>query len=218
MKNDYTHIAIVLDRSGSMASIKSDTIGGFNNFLETNRAVDLPCTLTLVQFDSEGIDTIRDAMPVKDVPPLTDKTFEPRASTPLYDAIGQTIVKSGDFLHRLPEAQRPGKVIFVIITDGMENASKEYGLQQVRDMLKHQQDVYKWQVVFLGANIDSHAVGASAGIHASNVMNYANNAQGVSAAYSSVARNVRGFRTGTKMDMAFTPEQKKDQADAGADE
>ena len=198
MKTDYTHIALVLDRSGSMAQIRTDTIGGVNTFLQTQQEAPGDCTFTLVQFDSTAIETVVDAQPVKSVAPLTKETFVPWHNTPLYDAIGQTIDATGRFLERLDEPARPSKVIFVIVTDGLENASQHFTAVRVRQIVQHQTEVYKWEFVFIGANIDSYAVGQNLGIGREQTMNFAANDQGVRFCFQAVAGNVQEVRSGKK--------------------
>ena len=214
MKTDYTHIAIVLDRSGSMASIANDTIGGFNQFVETQRKVPGQCTLSLTQFDSQSIETVHDVKPLFEVPLLNALSYQPRGATPLYDAIGQTINGTGKFLKNLPENARPAKVIFVILTDGLENASREYNRDQVFDMIRHQTDAYKWQFVYLGANQDAMAVGASIGIARANAMTYAANDVGTQSAFASVATNAVKYRTGANVCMSFSGEDREQQEKA----
>lgn len=218
MNPNYTHITIVLDRSGSMETIARDTIGGFNTFLKTNQEASGQCTLTMVQFDSRSIDTVIVNTPIFEAKPLTDETFQPRANTPLYDAIGKTICETGNFLQGMPEANRPAKVIFVIITDGLENASHRYTHKEIQDRIKHQQDVYQWQFVFLGANIDSQQVAGSVSILRTHTMNYASNSMGVAAAYTSTAENAVKYRCGSKADMSYEPEDRAAQKAAGANE
>jgi hypothetical protein len=215
MKSDYTHIAMVLDRSGSMASIASDTIGGVNTFLEAQRKAPGECTATLVQFD-DVIETVIDGKRVAEVKPLDKETYVPRNSTALYDAVGRTIVSTGDYLMRKAESDRPGKVIFAIITDGYENASREYNRAKVFDMIKHQREVYKWEFVFIGANQDALAEGESIGIARSHSINYAANPRGTQVAYASMAANTVSMRCGLKQDMSWKDEDRKAQADAGA--
>lgn len=217
MNNDYTHVSLVLDRSGSMNAIKTDTIGGFNRLLKDQQNAPGQCSFTLVQFDGQGIDTLYDAKPIRDVVPLNDHTYMPRASTPLYDAVGQTIIRTGDFLAKMPANLRPAKVVFVIITDGEENASREYTLAKIKEMVQHQTDAYKWQFVFLGANFDAYAVGGAMGMSASNSMNVAANAVGTQSMYASTSSNLRSFRSGAKSDMSYDAMQKAEQTAAGAD-
>ena len=154
-KHNLTDITVLLDRSGSMQSIADDVVGGFSQFVESQRTGVGEAVLSLVQFDSQAIDTLFTARPVHAVPlPIR---FEPRGSTPLLDALGQTIVSTGARLRTMRESDRPGRVIFVAITDGLENASQEYNLARVREMIQHQESVYKWDFVYLGANVDAFA-------------------------------------------------------------
>lgn len=214
MKTDYTHIVMVLDRSGSMGAIASDTIGGFNRFIEDQRYALGECTVHLVQFDDVAIETVFDHRPVRDVPPLTSETFVPRGWTPLYDAVGHTIKRTGEFLKNEPENHRPAKVIFVIITDGLENHSREFTQQSVFEMIRHQTEAYKWQFVYLGANQDAMAVGASIGIARANAMTYAANDVGTQSAFASVSNNAARFRSGLNVCMSFSAEDREEQEKA----
>lgn len=215
MKDSYTHIAMVLDRSGSMASIASDTIGGVNQFLAAQKSAPGECSATLVQFD-DVIETVFDGQRIADVKPLDSGTYVPRNTTALYDAVGRTIASTGDWLMKKPEAERPGKVIFAIITDGFENASKQFDRAKVFDMIKHQREAYKWEFIFIGANQDALATGQGIGIARSHSMNYAANSVGTHAVYESMASNTRSMRCGTKADMSWEEKDRKAQADAGA--
>jgi hypothetical protein len=160
-KHNLTDITVLLDRSGSMQSIADDVVGGFSQFVESQRTGAGEAVLSLVQFDSQAIDTLFTARPVHQVKlPIH---FEPRGSTPLLDALGQTIVSTGDRLRTMRESDRPGRVIFVAITDGLENASQEYTLARVRQMIQHQESVYQWDFVYLGANVDVFAESAAMG-------------------------------------------------------
>ncbi len=111
--------------------------------------------LTLVQFDSVGIDTVLESKPIRDVPALSEATYEPRGGTPLLDALGQTINRTGSALSAIPESVRPDKVVFVIITDGQENASQTFTKEQIQGMIELQEGTYKWNFVYLGANVNS---------------------------------------------------------------
>ena len=172
MKTGYTHISIVLDRSGSMESVKADTIGGFNAFLQEQKTAPGEATLTLAQFDNE-YDLLENFAPIEIVKPLTDTTYVPRGSTALLDAIGRTIVDIGARLASLPEDARPSHVLFVILTDGEENASHEFTRPKIFEMISHQRDAYAWEFVFIGANQDAISAGASMGISAGNSIAYA---------------------------------------------
>jgi hypothetical protein len=171
MREDYTHISFIIDRSGSMSSIKDDTIGGFNSFLEEQQAQPGKCTFSLTQFDDK-IELLYSFVDIKEVPKLTDKTFVPRGWTALYDAIGITINGCGAELAGMKEEDRPGKVLVVILTDGVENYSKEFGHSKIHEMIKHQTDMYKWNFIFLGANIDAEKVGSSLGAKLGNSMTF----------------------------------------------
>lgn len=215
MKKDHTDITIVLDRSGSMATVARDTIGGFNRFLDDQKAVSGTADITLHQFDDQ-FDIVLDTADIKSAEHLTDKTFVPRGNTALLDAIGRAINQTGNRLELTPERAKAAKVVFVIITDGKENASKEYDKDKVFEMIKHQTDKYQWQFVFLGANQDAIAAAAGIGICAANAMKYAHNAVGTQALFCSTSDNLRSFRTGASADMAYSDEDRKKQEKAGA--
>src|SRR5688500_13259376 len=137
MKEDYTHIAIILDRTGSMESIRDDTIGGFNAFLNAQKAETGVATLTLVQFDSQDpYEIVHRFKPLSEIPELTRETFVPRASTPLLDAMGRGINDLEKSLSDLPETERPSRVVMVTITDGQENSSRVFRKDQVGKMIR----------------------------------------------------------------------------------
>lgn len=214
MKQGYTDIVVVLDRSGSMGSIKDDTIGGFNQFLKEQKETPGEATITLAQFDDQ-YEVVFQAANVKNTEPLTDKTFIPRGTTALLDAIGRTIQDTGKRYEALNESERPEKVVFVIITDGYENASHKFTADKVNEMIQHQRDVYKWEFVFLGANQDAITSAAKLGISAANALTYGANSQGVGASFRSVSRNISSYRTGLVADPSFTKEDRDAQEDAG---
>src|SRR5580693_1330174 len=165
MNTELTEIAIVLDRSGSMASMAKEAIGGFNGFLDSQQKLPGDARLTLVLFDHEHI-VKYDERPIKDVSPLDEHTYEPRGTTALLDAIGRTINTIGERLDKTPEPERPGKVIIAILTDGLENASQEFKPKQIRSMIEHQREKYSWEFIYLGANQDAIEVGETMGIAA----------------------------------------------------
>ena len=188
-----THITAVIDRSGSMASLTSDTIGGFNKFISDQRSAPGEATITLVLFNG-NYEVVYDARPVKEVEDLNPSVYRANGNTALYDALGKAIQTTGASLSALPEENRPGTVIVLVITDGEENTSREFageaGRQKVQTMVQHQTDTYKWTFVFMGANIDARAVGTSLGVAAVNTRNYAANSMGVAASYESISRGV----------------------------
>jgi hypothetical protein len=204
-----TAIAMVLDRSGSMESIAADTIGGVNTFLTEQKRVPDPATFTLAQFDN--VYEVVFEGPVAAMPLLTPATFVPRGSTALLDAIGRTIDTLGGKLATMLEADRPGKVIVVIVTDGHENASQTFTRAQVDQMITHQRDVYKWEFVYLGANQDAIDVAGQIGIPMSHAVTYTANAAGTRNVLRSVSSKVADYRTDTNLNatfVAFTPDER----------
>lgn len=169
-KQNFTEIIVVLDRSGSMSSIVADMEGGFNTFIEQQRQVPGECRVSLYQFDDPLMyEQIYAGMPISDVPPLK---LVPRGSTALYDAVAKTIITTGERFSRTPEWDRPSKVVFMIITDGQENASVEYSVHQngayrVKQLVDHQTEKYGWAFVYIGANITTHDDAAKLGISSS---------------------------------------------------
>lgn len=168
---DLTDITFVLDRSGSMQSIKRATIESFNGFLASQKTGAGDARMTLVQFDDQ-YEMLYRAIPIQRAAALTEQTYQPRASTALLDAMGRTILATGERLRQLPENQRPGTVLFVTLTDGFENASDEFSLIRVNQLIQQQRDVYAWQFVFLGANQDAIATAAQMGIGAAQAMTF----------------------------------------------
>lgn len=215
MKTDYTDISIVLDRSGSMASVRDDTIGGYNTFLREQQTAPGTCTLTLVQFDTE-YECVYKAVAVQNVAPLDTQTFVPRGGTALLDAIGRTIIETGVRLSAMAENDRPGKILFVILTDGEENSSHEFTMERIHDMIKHQREVYKWEFVFLGANQDAIATGTSMGVAPASALTYAASPMGVAAVFDSLAANTRQYRAGEAQDASFSQADREAQKKAGA--
>lgn len=187
---DLCDITVVLDRSGSMASVASDTVGGFRAFVEDQKKAPGSAVLTLVQFDTE-YEFVHRGLPIASVPPLE---FRPRGGTALLDAIGRAVVETGERLAAQPESDRPGKVVFVILTDGQENSSREYTRARVAEMIRHQREVYAWDFVFLGANQDAIAVAGSMNIAPDAALTYASNSVGTRAAFAAASRGMTSNR------------------------
>lgn len=190
---DKTDITIILDRSGSMNSVKDDTIGGFNNFLEEQQKIEGEAVLSLVQFDDQ-YDVVYLDKDINSADKLTDETFQPRGMTALFDAVGRTINSVGQRLVSLPETERPNKVLLVIMTDGFENASVEYNAERVSEMIKTQRNVYSWEFMFIGANQDAVLSAQQIGIPMQAALTYAANEQGTRAAFGSMAKKVANYR------------------------
>jgi uncharacterized protein YegL len=178
MRQDLTEIVAILDRSGSMASLANDTIGGFNRFIEDQKKVPGEAFLTTVLFD-DRYEFLHDGVNIKDVKPITEREYFSRGMTALLDAIGRTVNRVGGKLSKMDEADRPSKVIVLIITDGEENSSKEFTNQQIKEMVERQRSTYNWEFLFFGANIDSFSAAASIGIPQARSVNYSANKDGI---------------------------------------
>lgn len=185
-------IICIIDRSGSMASIASDAIGGFNRFLEDQKAVPGEAKMTIVLFDNEYL-TLANAATLETVKPLTTETFVPRGGTAMLDAIGRTLTEHGK---RIAEEKWAEKVIVCILTDGQENCSREYNAARIKEMIQHAEKVGGWAFVYLAANQDAFATGAQYGISEALTQNFAANAQGTAAAYAYTSAVTRNIRTG----------------------
>lgn len=193
-KQGLSEIVCIIDRSGSMSTIRDDAIGGFNTFLDEQKKIPGDANLTMVLFDDEYI-LYHDAKPLKDVPNLDTKSYVPRGMTALLDAIGKTIVKVGERLSNTPEDQKPEKVIVAILTDGQENHSSEYkSHSKIMEMINHQRDIYSWEFIFLAANQNAIKEGAALGIKASDSYNFAPTSSGIRTAYSDMSRSIGSYR------------------------
>jgi uncharacterized protein YegL len=210
MKKGYTHIAVVLDRSGSMDTIKSDTIGGFNTFLRDQKNAEGTATFTLTQFDHQ-YETVYNMVNIQDIPELNDRTFEPRGMTALYDAVCRTIDAVGRELHSMRESSKPEKVVFVIITDGAENASEEFNVDQMKERIELQQNVYNWEFVFLAANQDAVQSAQRFSIKAANAMSYTASPRSVTSAFGGMSEKLATYRAGGVVDMGYTSEEREEQ-------
>jgi len=180
MNASKTELIIVLDRSGSMSSIKKDMEGGLKSLIEKQAAEPGECLVSVYQFD-DHYEPVFEAVNAKKAPSIT---LTPRGSTALRDALGKTINAVGERLAKSAEADRPGLVLLAVITDGFENASKEFGQSQVADLVKHQREKYNWQFVFLGCDQDSVLSGAAYGFSAGASMTYSKSSVGTGATYS----------------------------------
>ncbi len=215
MKNK-TDITIILDRSGSMESVKSDTIGGFNSFLGEQQKVAGEASLSLVQFDDQ-YEVVFEDKDINSGDRLTEATFQPRGSTALFDAVGRTISAVGQRLAATPEEKRPDKDLLVIMTDGFENASHEFTASKVSEMIGHQRNVYKWEFMFIGANQDAVLSAREIGIPAAAALTYAANEEGTQIAYSMIASKVKNYRVSNNAEaLNFNEEDRERQKKAGA--
>lgn len=187
---NLTEIICVIDRSGSMCSIRDDAQGGFNQFIKDQKREPGLAKITLVQFDDE-YEVVWDSVPLVEAPYYT---LMPRATTALLDAIGKTISMVGERYANMNEDDRPGKVVFMILTDGHENASREYSKARINEMITHQKEKYSWNFLFLAANQDAIAEAGSLGIPQTYSMNFAATGQGVQSAYHVVSQGMKQYR------------------------
>lgn len=188
MRNDLSDITLIVDRSGSMEAIKSDAQGGINNFIEDQKKQPGQALFSLLQFDTE-YEWVHKGIPIGNVQKYN---LYPRGATALLDAVGRCINETGERLKNMAEDQRPGLIVIAIVTDGQENSSKEFTKKQIKDMITHQQDVYKWQFTYLGANQDAFDEAGSMGINLMGVMNY--NSAKAGQTYSVLSSNVGRMR------------------------
>ncbi len=214
MKQNNSDITVVLDRSGSMECLTSEVIGAFNTFVDEQKQVEGEATFTLVQFD-DHYEVNYDAINIQDAKHLDETTYVPRGMTALFDAVGKAIISAGKRFSAMDESDRPEKIIFLIQTDGEENASKKFSLDEVKSMIKEQQEKYSWEFVFLGSNIDAVGVATDIGIREGRAMKYANNPQGTREVFCSLSSNLASYRRGDKKNMSYEDKDLDAQKKAG---
>lgn len=193
MKKNFTELVFILDKSGSMSGLESDTIGGFNSMLQKQKGVDGECRITTVLFDN-NYTLLHDRIDIRAVSPMTDKEYFVGGSTALLDAIGTTINKLVSVQRNTTEDYRAEKVMFVIITDGEENSSREYSADKVRVMIEHEKKKYGWEFIFLGANIDAVQTARRFGIDADRAVDYVPDAKGTQLNFEAMAETVACYR------------------------
>ncbi|MBP7331618.1 MAG: VWA domain-containing protein [Firmicutes bacterium] len=193
MKKGLTELVFILDRSGSMSGLESDTIGGYNSLLDKQKKEDGECVITTVLFDDK-YELLHDRINLKCVATITDREYFVLGATALLDAVGRTIDKIINGQKHTVEDERAEKVMFVVTTDGMENASREYSYDKVRQMIERQKEKYGWEFIFLGANIDAVETAARFGISADRAANYHADPEGIHLNYAVVSDAVCCFR------------------------
>ena len=209
MKKGLTELVFRLDKSGSMSGLETDTIGGYNSMLVKQQAVEGECYITTVLFDN-NYELLHDRIDLKAVKAITEKEYQVGGSTALLDAIGKTINKIGNAQKNTTEDYRAEKVMFVIITDGEENASREYSAEKVKSLIEWQKTKYGWEFVFLGANIDAVQTAGRFGISADRAVDYMADSEGTSLNYRVMAHAVATFRKEGKVDDSCFDEIRKD--------
>lgn len=202
-----TFIAVVLDRSGSMSSIRDDAIGGFNAFIADQKALPGEASLLLAQFDHE-YEIVYDALPLAEVAPLTPESFVPRGHTALFDALGRTLNDVAARVARLPPADRPSRVIVVVITDGRENASREFTLAMVRELIMARRGVDKWEILFLSTTEEALEQARVAGIDGGSSATFASTGRGTRDMFRRVSRSIGASRR-TGGPASLDPDDKK---------
>lgn len=212
MKKGLTELVFILDKSGSMSGLERDTIGGFNSMIKKQKKEKGEANVTTALF-SNGTEFIHDRVDIKEVKNLTDRQYFVGGCTALLDSIGICIDKMVNVQRRLPEKERAEKVIFVIITDGYENASCEYTYDKIKKMITIEQERYDWEFLFLGANIDAVAEGARFGIREDRAVQYKGDGYGTALNYSVVAdavADIRVFGSAGRVDGSWKDRIEKD--------
>ena len=193
MKKNLTELVMILDRSGSMGGLESDTIGGYNSMLKKQRETEGEVLVSTVLFDDRS-EVLYDRVPLEKMPQMTEKEYYVRGCTALLDAVGGAIRHIGNVHKYAREEDRPEKTIFVITTDGLENASREYTVKRVKEMVERQKEKYGWEFLFLGANIDAIETAGHIGIRADRAVNYNSDREGTALNYEVLAETVKTMR------------------------
>ncbi|MDP4178899.1 MAG: hypothetical protein Q8900_11230 [Bacillota bacterium] len=198
MKKGLTELVFILDRSGSMSGLESDTIGGYNSMLKKQKEESGDALITTVLFD-DMYELLHDRINLQQVEFITDKEYFVRGSTALLDAVGKTINKIKNVQKSTSKHERAEHVLFVITTDGMENASKEFSYEKIHQMIENQKNKFGWEFIFLGANIDAAAVAEKFGISPNRAANYNADSEGTLLNYEVLNEAVSSFRTDCKI-------------------
>lgn len=189
MKKGLTEMVFILDRSGSMSGLESDTIGGFNSLLKKQREEKGEALVTTVLFD-DTYQLLHDRINIKGIEPITSREYYVRGTTALLDAVGKTIQKIVNVQRNTSKEEQAENVMFVIITDGMENASREYSYDKLKKMIDHQKEKYDWEFLFLGANIDAAETAEKFGIGRDRAVNYHADSEGTQLNYEVISETV----------------------------
>ena len=211
MKKDLTELVFILDRSGSMSGLEDDTIGGFNAMIEKQKHAQGEALVSTVLFDSEST-VLHDRVDVQHVRPMTREDYCVRGCTALLDAIGGAIHHIGNVHKYAREEDVPERTLFVITTDGMENASHRYSAQQVKDMIQRQQTRYGWEFLFLGANIDAVETAGRFGIGADRAVDYCSDSRGTQLNFEVLSDTVCCMREGSPIEPGWAHRIRQDHA------
>ena len=209
MNRDLTEIVFILDRSGSMAGLEGDTIGGFNAMVEKQKKEPGTALLSAVLF-SDDSEVVYDRVDVRAVEPMTERQYRVGGCTALLDAIGGAVRHIANVHKYAREEDRPGKTVFVITTDGMENASRRYTAEKVRQMVEHEQKEYGWEFLFLGANMDAISAARSFGIRSDRAVRYNSDSEGTSLNYRVVGKAISSVRADAPLSASWSAEIAED--------
>jgi len=209
MKKDLVEMVFILDRSGSMAGLEKDTIGGFNSMINKQKKIPGEALVSTVLFD-DAYEVLHNRKSIKEVPSLTHEEYFVRGSTAILDAIGRSLKKMISVYRRLKDEEKPEKTIFVITTDGMENASREFTSTQIKQMIEKQKEKYQWEFIFLGANIDAVRTARDFGIRKDRVANYHSDEQGTALNYDAISETISEFRVNHCINSNWNDEINKD--------
>ena len=209
MKKGFTELVFILDKSGSMSGLESDTIGGYNSMLQKQKVLEGEAAVTTVLFDNH-YQLLHDRINIKGIRPITEKEYYVGGSTALMDAIGITINKIVNVQKNTSPEEKAEKVIFVITTDGMENASREYNRAMVKKLIERQEKEYGWEFIFLGANIDAVEYAENIGIRADRAANYHADPKGIRANYDAISNAVYCMRANIKLDDEWKTDLEED--------
>ena len=194
MRKDLTELVFILDRSGSMRGLEADTIGGFNSLIEKQQQEDGEALISVVLFDDVQ-EVLYDRQPLSKIELMTDSQYYVRGCTALLDAVGGAIHHIGNVHKYAREEDRPSKTLFIITTDGMENASRQYSYEKVKQMIERQKERYGWEFLFLGANIDAVSVAGRFGIQPDRAVRYECDAEGTRLNYRVLSKSVSAMRS-----------------------
>ena len=214
MKKGLTELVFILDKSGSMGGLETDTIGGYNAMLAKQQEVEGECHITTVLFDN-NYELLYDRIDIKAVSPISEKEYQVGGSTALLDAIGRTIYKIGNAQKHTADDYRAEKVMFVIITDGEENSSREYSAEKIKAQIERQKEKYGWEFVFLGANIDAIETAGRFGISADRAQNYHSDSEGIELNFRVMSEVVAEYRECSEISKGWNNEIQKDYKKSG---
>lgn len=214
MKENLTELVFILDKSGSMSGLERDTIGGYNSMIQKQRTIGGRCMVTTVLFDNH-YELLHDRVDLKKIKPITGQEYVLGGSTALLDAIGKTIYRMSRFQREMSKEYRAEKVLFVIITDGEENSSRDYDTAQVKSMIEKQKKCYGWEFLFLGANMDAVETAGRFGIDSDRAVDYVPDSEGIILNFSMMSETVTAFRKSGEISQTYLDSIRKDRKKRG---